>query len=81
MLIEQQKYALETLEDVDLAQEEKWEYIIRMHRSIDKVIECRTPLHLRFGENFQLRKVTYHKKLKFFDSETESDDEIRQAKE
>ena len=81
LFVEQDKYSTETLEDVDLADEERWEYLARVHKMIDRVIDCGRPLHMRYGESFKPRRVTYNKQLDYFDSDTESDAEIRQAKE
>ena len=52
-----------------------------MHKTIDKVIECRRPLQLRFGDELAPRKVKYNKGNDYFDSDTDSDDDIRLAKE
>ena len=57
LFVEQEKYA-DIIEDIDLVEEEKWEYLTNMHKNIDRNINCSRPLHVRYGDNFQPRKAT-----------------------
>ena len=82
LFVEQEKYA-DIIEDIDLVEEEKWEYLTQMHKNIDRSIDCSRPLHVRYGDNFQPRKATVQQELRFFESDSESEevDQIEQAAE
>ena len=51
-----------------------------MHKSIDKVIDAKSQLHFRFSHSFSPSKLSDLKEGQT-DSETESDNEIKFAKE
>ena len=74
LFMERDKYA-DVLEDIDLEEEKRWEYMTKMHKQIDMHTDCSRPLHLLYGETFKPRKAVVQKELKFFDSDTESEEE------
>ena len=54
--MEREKYA-DVLEDVDLEEEKRWEYMTKMHKQIDMSVDCSRPLHMLYGEKFKPRKA------------------------